>query len=95
MSAGPHSWIEARIPVATRSPAWRRGIQLALGVSACLVVALWAAFAPAAACALFAALVTARSNGKARASTRDMLAIVIANVTSFGVGELLRVSGMR
>ena len=56
----------------------------------------WAeVFAPTAECALFAALVTAQSNGKARASARDMFAIVPANLTSFGVGELLRVSGMR
>ena len=95
MSAGPHNRIEARIPVATRSVAWRRSIQIALGACACLVVALWAVFAPAAECALFAALVTAQSNGKARASARDMVAIVLANLTSFGVGELLRVSGMR
>ena len=32
------------MPVAMRSVAWRRSIQIALGVSACLVVALWAAF---------------------------------------------------
>ena len=34
----------ARIPVATRSVAARRAIQLVLAASACLVVALWAAF---------------------------------------------------
>ena len=52
-------------------------------------------FAPAAECALFAVLITAQSNGKARASGRDMFAIVLANLSSFGIGEFLRVSGMR
>ena len=52
-------------------------------------------FAPAAECALFSTLVSAQSGGERRASTRDMLAIVMANLASFGLGELLRFSGMR
>ncbi len=37
-------WRLTAIPVAARSAVWRRGIGVGLAVSACLVVALWAAF---------------------------------------------------
>ena len=52
-------------------------------------------FAPAAECALFATLISAQSGGEREASSRDLLAIVMANLVSFGLGELLRVSGVR
>ena len=52
-------------------------------------------FAPAAECVLFATLVSVQSGGERKASPRDMLAIVLANLVSFGLGELLRFSGLR
>jgi hypothetical protein len=52
-------------------------------------------FAPAAECAMFAALVSSQSGGTRRASMRDMLAIILANLASFGFGELLRTIGIR
>ena len=52
-------------------------------------------FAPAAECALFALLVSAQSGDTRRASPRDMGAIVLANLSSFGFGELLLAIGLR
>jgi hypothetical protein len=52
-------------------------------------------FAPAVECMLFAVLVTHQSDGERRASTRDLLAIVLANLVSFGAGVLLHAAGLR
>ena len=95
-----HSWHKsARGVVAVHLHPADRAVCVSDAVSAWLAALGLAdvgrVFASAAECALFAALVTSQSNGKARASARDMFAIVPANLTSFGVGELLRVSGMR
>ena len=57
---------------------------------------LWVAeiFAPAAECALFyVAFLHKTSNPDRRSTLRDMAAIVVANLASFGLGELLYAYG--
>jgi hypothetical protein len=46
-------------------------------------------FAPAAECALFWLALVKMLTPDRRATTRDMIAIVLANLASFGVGELI------
>ena len=52
-------------------------------------------FAPLAECLLFRALVTHDTRGVRRATVRDMLAIVLANLASFGAGVWLATIGVR
>lgn len=46
-------------------------------------------FAPGAECALFSLAFVGRLDPDRRATTRDMVAVVLANLASFAVGELI------
>lgn len=50
-------------------------------------------FAPVAECALFWFAFVRHRKPDRRATARDFATVVLANLTSFGVGELLRLSG--